>query len=119
MKSSELGAKAATKFELRVRSAIAERLLCELPHPFVGVEFGGVAGETVEVEPREALLERSDGIASVDRAVVPEHDHGPAQVPKHVAEEVTHLRMLDVLGMQAEVQPQAPAAWADGEAGDH
>jgi len=119
MKARQLGAKATTQLELRIRSAIAEGLLCELPHAFVGVEFGCVAGEALEVEPREGLLERSDGVASVNRAVVPEHDHGSAQVAKHVAEEVTDLRMLDVLGMQAEVQPQAPAAGTDGQAGDH
>jgi hypothetical protein len=43
----------------------------------------------------------------------------PAQVPQQVAEKVADLRMLDVLGMQAKVEAQAPAARADRDARDH
>lgn len=90
----------AKELALRIRPAIGERALGELPDAFIGVELRGITGKAVEVEPGIASLERANRIASVDGTVVPDHDHGTAEVAEQVPEERAHLGMLDVLGSQ-------------------
>ena len=85
---------------LRIRSAVGERALRELPDAFVGVEFRGITGEAVEVKSEVPGLERANRFAAVDRAVVPDHDHGATEVAEQVPEERAHFGMLDVLGRQ-------------------
>ena len=81
-----------------MRPTVGERALRELPHALVGVEFGGITRKAVEVEPGIAGLERANRLAAVDGAVVPDHDHGAAEMTEQVAEEGAHLGVLDVLG---------------------
>lgn len=104
---------------LGVRPAVGERALGELPDAFVGVELRGVAREAVEVEPRIAGLERADRLAAVDGSVVPDHDHGAAEVAEQVPEEGAHFRVLDVLGREQEVEAAAPATRTHRQPRDH
>ena len=88
----------AEELALGVRPTVGEGALGELPDPLVGVELRGVAGEAVEMEPGIAGLERANGVAAVDRAVVPDPDHGAAQMAEQIPKERADLRVLDVLG---------------------
>ncbi len=99
----------AEEFALGVRSTVGERALGELPDTLVGVEFRRIAGEAVEREPGIAGLERANRYATVDRAVVPDHDHRAAQMAEQIAEEGAYLRVLDVLGREQEVETAVPA----------
>lgn len=108
----------AEELALRVGPAVGEGALGELPDALVRVELRGVAGKAIEMEPGIAGLERADGLAAVDRAVVPDHDHGTAEMAEQIPEECAHLRVLDVLGGEQEVEAAAPAAGTHREAGD-
>jgi len=108
----------AEELVLGIRPTVGEGPLGEPPDPLVGVELRGVAGEAVEMEPRIAGQERADGVAAVDRAVVPDPDHGAAQMVEQIPEERAHLWVLDVLGGEQEVEAAAPAVRAHREAGD-
>ena len=109
----------AEQLALGIGSAVGERALGELPDAFVGVEFRGVAGEAVEVEPWIAGLEHTDRLAAMDGAVIPDHDHGAAEVAEQVPEEGAHFRVLDVFGREQEVEAAAPATRTHGEPRDH
>jgi len=108
----------AEELALRVRSTVGEGALGKLPDAFIGVELRRIAGEAVEVKPGIARLERANRPAAVDRAVVPDHDHGAAEMAEQIPEECAHLRVLDVLGREQEVEAAAPAAGTHREAGD-
>jgi hypothetical protein len=60
-------AEAAEEFALGIGSTAGQGVLCQRPDPLVGIEFRGVAGEAVEMQPEIARLERTDGVAPVDR----------------------------------------------------
>jgi len=66
-----MGAEVAEEFSLGIGAAIGEGALRKLPDALVGIEFGGVAREAVELESGIAGLQHADGIAGVDRTVVP------------------------------------------------
>jgi len=108
----------AEEFPLGVGATVGERVLRELPDPLIGVEFGGVAREVVEMEPWIAGLKRADGFAPVDLGAVPDKDHGAAEMAQQVPQEGADLGMLDVLGREQEVEAVAATAGADREAGD-
>ena len=97
------------QLRLGIRPTVGEGALGELPNAFIGVELRSVAREAVEVEPRIAALEGTDGPAAVDGSIVPDHDHGSAEMAEQVPEEGAHLRMLDVLGREQEVEAAVPA----------
>jgi hypothetical protein len=46
---------------------------------------------------------RAQGFAAVDRTVVPDHDHGTAEVPKQVPLERADLRLAKVVREELEV----------------
>jgi hypothetical protein len=98
---------------LGIRPTVGERALGELPDALVGVELGGIAREAVEVEPGIAGLERANRLAPVDGAVVPDHDHGAAEMAEQIPEEGAHLGVLDVLGREQEVEATAPTPRTD------
>jgi len=83
--SSELRAEVTRELALGVRSAVRQGPLYELPDALIGVELGGIARESVEVEPGVPGLQGAEVFAAVDRAVVPDHDHGSPKVAKQVA----------------------------------
>jgi len=117
-KASELCAEMASKLALRVGSAVGEGALRELPDALVGIELRGVARKAVEVQTGIAVLQRSNGFAAVDRAVVPHHDHSTSQVAEQASQEGADLGVSDVVRREREVEAVAPAARAHREAGD-
>ena len=103
---------------LVVGSPVGQRLLRELPHAFVGVEFRGVARKAVQVEPREGTAQGTDRLALVDGAPIPEENHGAAEMAEQMPDEVADLGMLDVLRVEMVVQAEMTAAWTHGDSGD-
>ena len=81
----ELATKVAEEFGLGVGPSVGEGALGELPDALVGVELRGIAGEAVEVKAGIAGLEGTDRFAAVDGAVVPDHDHGTAEMAEQVS----------------------------------
>lgn len=51
-------------------------------------------------------------------ASVPEEEHVAAQVAQEVAQEGTHLLLLDVLEVELEVEVEAPVSGTDRDARD-
>ena len=111
--AGELGAKPAQQLALGVGAPVGEGALRELPDALVRVELRRIAGEAIEVQSGKRALELPDGLASMDRAVVPDQHDGSTQMPKQVAEKLADLGMLDVLRVQTEVETQAAALRTD------
>lgn len=105
----------AEQLALGVGPAVRQGVLREIPDTLIGVELGSVSGEAVEVQTRIPVLQRPDGVAAVDRAVVPDHDHGAAQVAQQITEEGADLGVPDVLGREQEVEAAAAAPGTDRE----
>lgn len=101
-----------------VGSPVRQGLLRELPHPFVGVELWGVAGEEVEVESGEATTQGPNRLALVDRTPIPKQHHRAAEMAEQMPDEVADLRMLDVLRVETVVQAETAAARAHGDSRD-
>lgn len=117
-KAREVGAETTEELALGIGATVGERALGELPDALVGIELRGIAREAVEVEPRIAGLERANRLAAVDGAVVPDHDHGTAEMAEQIPEEGAHLGVLEVLGREQEVEAAAPAARTYGQTRD-
>ncbi len=96
----------------------ASRALARFHTPSSGLSSGGVRRKVLEAETGHPTAEGADGITAVNLAVVPDDDHGPAQVAQQVPKKVTYLCVLDVLGMEAPIEAHAPAPRADRDAGD-
>ena len=96
--AGEAGAEVAEELALGIGSVVRQGVLRELPDPLARVEFGGIAREAVQMQAGVAGLQRADGVAAVDRAIVPDHDHGATEMAKEIPEKGAHLGVLDVLG---------------------
>jgi len=88
------------------------------PHAFIGIEFGGVGREKLEVKPRIAAAEIPNRFAFVDRRIVEENDHVASQMAQQMAEEVADVGVADVVVMTTKVKPHPPAQGADRQSGD-
>ena len=94
-----------------VRSAVGQARLGQAPHPFVGVELGRVAGQRDQMQASEPSAQLTNGLAAVDRGVVPNDDHVTAQV----TQEGAHAEAVDVGALHAIVQTHAVAHRTDRE----
>lgn len=99
-----------------VGSAIGERSFREGPDPLIGVQFGRVGRQELQVEARDPVTQRLDGGPFVDSSVVPEHDDRPPQVPEEMAEELTDLGLADIGSMHAVIEAEVPALRTDRDA---
>lgn len=106
------------QFVHRVRTAVGQRVLGLGPNAFVGIEFRGIRRKGFEVEPFEPTTDFANGIAFVDPGIVPNDDHRAAKVLEQVAKKVTDLGVLDILFVQAIVQPEALTLRAHRETGN-
>ena len=68
-----------------VGSTIGQAGLGIRPHAFIGIEFGSVGWEKLQVEPRVAAAQLPNRFAFVDRGIVEEHDHVASQVAQQKA----------------------------------
>lgn len=101
-----------------VGSTIGQAGLGSCPHGFIGIEFGGVGWEILEVEPRVAAAQLPNRFAFVDRGIVEKNDHVASQVAQQMAEEVADVGAANVVVMATKVKPHLPAHGADRQPGD-
>jgi len=64
--------------------AVGNRALEMVPNEFVWVEFRGVAWKSVGIEARMGSEKLADHGPLMGSAVIPEQDHGAAQVSKQL-----------------------------------
>ena len=70
-----------------------------------GVEPWSIGGELLNMLPGVALLERGDRQFLVDRASIPqEHDMTP-QMAQQCPHEARHVNVLEVVCLEADIQP--------------
>lgn len=107
-----------SEFVLGIRAPVGEGLFRQLPDAFVGVEFGCVAREVVQVKARKATAQGADRFSLVDRSAVPDQEDRTSQMTEEVPQERAHLGMLNVLQMETEVESKVTTAWTDRDPGD-
>lgn len=76
--------------------AVGDRALEMVPNEFVWVEFGSVTWKSVRMEAWMGPEKLADHGPLMGSAVIPEQDHGAAQVSKQMPQELGHLRGADV-----------------------
>ena len=79
-----------------VRATVGESPLRQGPHRLVRVQLRRVGRKVLEPQPREGGAQRADGWPLVNRAAVPDHDDGAAEVVQEVSEKCADLRLADV-----------------------
>jgi hypothetical protein len=89
------------------------------PPVLVRIEFGGVAGQELQVQASATAQPVTQGSAAVGAEVIPHHDDAPAQMPEQVAQESDDLLLADALvPMELQIPSQMTAARRDREAAD-
>ena len=101
-----------------VRATVGEGALEVRPDELIGVEFGGVAGEPVDVEARMPLQQGAHIGAVVNGATVPDHDDVFSKVTEERAEEHRNLHMTDVVRMEMDIEAESMALGTDRDGGD-
>ena len=99
--------------------AIGESVLCLGPDELIRIEFWGIGGKAMHMEPLVFLNELSDDDAPVDRAAVPKEHHRASQVPQKVTQESNDLHASDVARVEAKIQSETLSGWRHGDAGDN
>ena len=103
---------------LGIGPTVGELGLGEVPHAFFGIDLGRVGREALELESGVGAAQSPDQVAAVHAAVVPQDDDGAVQMAQQMTQEVADLGLLNVLGVQAIVEPEALTCRTDGEPGD-
>lgn len=70
------------------------------------------------MQSREAATEFADGFAFVGFAIVPDDDDWPAQMAKHMSQELAHLGLLNILAVKLAIQSEPSARRTDGHRGN-
>jgi hypothetical protein len=84
-----------------------------VPNPFIGVEFGRVTRQLLQLEAGGGTLGEKvfDGLGAVDRGAIPDYEQRPREMAEQVAQEADHLgtaeRLLPDLHEQPSVHRQA------------
>ncbi len=99
--------------------AIGQRKLGGMPGGFDGVELGSVGGQVLQVKSRIFAQQNAQGLAVVDRGVVPHDDHVTAQMSEQVPQEIVDLLLRDVVGMHTKVQAETTSLRAHRQSADH
>lgn len=100
---------------LDIGAAVGKLRFGKVPDTFFGIELGRVGRKSFEMEPGVGTAQGADQIAAMHAAVVPQNDDGTAKVAQEMTQEVADLRLPNVLGMQAIVQPEALPYGTDRE----
>ena len=101
-----------------VRMPVRERPFEVRPDEFVGIEFGGVARESLNVEPWTTSQQREHIGALMNGAAVPDHDDVLSKVTQQSSEEQRDLDVRDVVKMKVNVETEPATLGADGDGGD-
>ncbi len=106
------------EFRLRIGPAVGQSGLEMIPDPFIGVQLWGVRREGLQVQPggvAEQLLHR---LATMDPAIVQQHDEVTGDLAQELPEEGRHFVALDVVFVQLAVEGAVVALRADGDPRD-
>ena len=78
-----------------------------VPNPFIGVEFGCVARQLLQLEAGGGTLGEKvfDGLSAVDRGAIPDYEQRPREMAEQVAQEADHLRAAERLLPDLHEQP--------------
>jgi hypothetical protein len=88
------------------------------PDEFVGIEFGRVAGEAMDLHAGIPLEKYLDVVMSMDLSAIPEQHDRAARVTEQVPEKRDDFGPRDVAQVQVEVQPEAVTLRGHGERRD-
>ena len=119
--ASDLLGKAAQRREeliLVVRATIGEGRLEVGPDELVRVEFGGVAGESLDVQAWTASQHCANVGAFVDRAAIQEQDDVRPEVSEQSAEKHRYFDVRDIVRMEVNVEAAPPASGTDRDGRD-
>jgi hypothetical protein len=89
-----------------------------VPHAFVGVQFGGVRREGLQVQPGRAAEEFLHGFAVMNPAIVQQHDEVAGDLTQQLPEEGRDFAALDIVLIEVTVQRAMAALRADGDTRD-
>lgn len=92
--------------QLSVGDAIGESKVGPIPDMFGRVEFRGISREELCIESWVFLKERFDGMLTVNRSPIPQHDNRPTQMPKEILQEDLDIVMFEVVRSELHVQSQ-------------
>jgi len=106
------------QFGLRVRPTISQGAFEVIPDALVGIQFGGVRREGHQMQTTRAVKQFSDWIATMDSAVVQQHDQMSSNLAQQLTQEANDLFALDVVRIQLAVQRTVEAPWTDRDAGN-
>jgi hypothetical protein len=76
-----------------------------VPDLLHGVELRGIGGEFLNMQPWVALLKCGDRRSLVDRASIPQENDMTPQMAQQGPHEARHVNGLEVVGLEADVQP--------------
>jgi hypothetical protein len=114
----EGGAKVGEQCLLGVGTAVGECAFRVAPDAFVWVQLGRVRRQCLEVEAGKGRAQRPDGWPLVAVAIVPDHDHGSAEMTEDLAEESTHLGGMEVVVVELEIEAEVASLGTDRDTGD-
>ncbi len=114
----ECGQKWHSKVFDRIGPSIGQLFFGEFPDAFIGIQFRRIGRKQLEVQAWVATTHFANGIAFVDRCVIPNDNHWAAKMPEKLKQEEACFYMADVGREQLEVQIQTPPLRADRNAGD-
>jgi len=97
---------------------LARALFASAQTPLVRFQFRRVRWQRFKVEAGKGGAERPDNGPLMDVPVVPDDDHGAGKVPEDVPDEGADLRGVEVGVVHLDVEAEALAAGAGGQARD-
>ncbi len=68
-----------------------------IPHPLVGIQIGGVAGQPFQVQPvgRSCLQEVRDCLTAMDRRPIPDHEELAGNLAQQLPQELYDCRAAE------------------------
>ena len=103
---------------LRVRPTVGQETFEMVPDAFVGVQFGSVCGERHQMKTARASKDVLYGVATMNSAVVQQHDEMTTDLPQEMAQEGGYFFALNVVFVELAVQRAMEAPRTDSDAGD-
>ena len=100
------------------RTAVGEVSFRQGPNAFVGIEFGSVGREVLDVQARMPAEQMGQRRAMMGRGIVQQNDHGTPEVAQQLAEKQAHFFLSDVVEEKQVVEAQSLSSGADRDAGD-
>lgn len=98
--------------------AVRQGVVHLVPYCLIGIEFGGIGGETLQVQSWKAATQCADRFTLVGFAIVPEDEQVATKVPQQMTQKVADFGLADVLAMKLGIQPELATPRADRHGGN-